>query len=157
MTSGIYGIINKYEGKIYVGSSVYVHKRWTNHKNELSKGTHSNKYLQGTYNKYWKNPFIYVLLEEVVDENKLIEREQFWIDYLKPTDKENGYNLNPTAGSRLGSKCSEETKEKMRAKGRNAKPHIWPHGSKCLCSECRLIRSRYLWLQRNNKLELWYG
>lgn len=50
----------------------------------------------------------------------VINREQYYIDLFKPT-----YNLNYTAGSRLGSSHSEATKEKMSnsVKGRKLTEH----------------------------------
>ena len=50
------------------------------------------------------------LLKLFVEPAKLIEREQFWIDWLKPK-----YNLAPKAGSNLGVKYSDEAKTKMSA------------------------------------------
>jgi group I intron endonuclease len=41
----------------------------------------------------------------------ILEREQFYIDPLTPE-----YNINPTAGSRLGSKHTEGTKTKKLGK-----------------------------------------
>jgi group I intron endonuclease len=51
--------------------------------------------------------FIFIIFE-YCEPDKLILREQFYIDALKPE-----YNINPIAGSRLGSKHSEESIAKM--------------------------------------------
>jgi group I intron endonuclease len=45
---------------------------------------------------------------EYCDRDKCIEREQYYIDLLRPE-----YNILQTAGSRLGSQQSEETKAKI--------------------------------------------
>lgn len=43
----------------------------------------------------------------------MIEREQYYLDTLKPFDHVIGYNINPVAGSSLGHKFSAESKNKM--------------------------------------------
>lgn len=47
----------------------------------------------------------------------MIKREQFWIDSFD--FKEELYNLNPTAGSSLGCKYSEETRKRMSESKKN--------------------------------------
>jgi len=44
--SGIYKIINKIDGKYYVGSSQDINKRWNSHLNKLNKNNHINIHLQ---------------------------------------------------------------------------------------------------------------
>lgn len=96
--SGIYKITNLVNGKIYVGSSCNIKRRWDEHKYELSHNTHSNGHLQKAYNKYGKNNFSYEIIEEC-DENDLLKREQYYLDILKPfTHTENGYNIQKIAG-----------------------------------------------------------
>lgn len=107
--SGIYVIVSTCSDKLYVGSAVNLSRRRINHVNELRKGKHKNTHLQNSYIKHGEDTFQFKVLEFVDDVTKLIEREQYWIDYFK----ERLYNFNPIAGSRLGSKATEETKKKM--------------------------------------------
>lgn len=109
MKSGIYKILNLVNGKIYVGSAVELVKRWREHKYHLNRKTHKNIHLQNAWNKYWSISFEFIILE-YCDIEKLIEREQYYIDNLKPD-----YNLALTAGSRLGVPMSEEAKAKIGA------------------------------------------
>ncbi len=109
-TSGIYAILNITNEKIYVGSAKSFKSRWLIHLRELKKNKHYNSYLQRAWNKYGINNFIFVILE--VTDN-LLEREQHWINKLKPFDKNFGYNVCITAGSQLGLKHTEITKLKM--------------------------------------------
>jgi len=44
------------------------------------------------------------------DKNIILEREQYYLDLLKPE-----YNILSTAGSSLGHKHSKETRDKIRA------------------------------------------
>src|ERR1035437_397640 len=50
--SGIYKIINKIDGKYYIGSSDHIKRRWYSHRTELRKNRHGNQYLQRARNKY---------------------------------------------------------------------------------------------------------
>lgn len=106
--SGIYAILNIENEKFYIGSAINFKIRWRVHINQLKRNEHDNVYLQRAYNKDGHQNFIFVILELVYDKSKLIEREQFYIDTLKPN-----YNIALTAGSMFGFKHSEETKKLM--------------------------------------------
>ena len=79
--SGIYQITNKVNGKFYIGSSIQIEIRWKQHINALKKGNHCNKKLQNSWNKYGEQAFEFSILEET---NDLINREQFYVNELKP-------------------------------------------------------------------------
>jgi len=111
LKSGIYKIVNSIDGKIYVGSAVHLSRRFNNHKSDLNLNKHDNQYLQNAWNKYWSVSFKFEVLE-YCEKEKLIEREQYWIDTLNCV-RPNGYNLNPTAGSNLGMVWSNEFKAKV--------------------------------------------
>ena len=112
MKAGIYRIINSSNGKCYVGSSIDINRRRLEHFSALSHNRHVNNHLQNAYNKYGKDSFIFEVIEnlEITDNIKedLLEREQFWIDNLKPE-----YNILLVAGSNLGYHHTEETKQKI--------------------------------------------
>lgn len=108
MKSGIYKIKNLTNCKVYVGSALDLAKRCSNHKSDLNRNRHSNKYLQSAWNKHSSENFVFEVLE-YCEKEKLIEREQCWINFYKPE-----YNLNPVAGSNLGRKWSKEVRETMR-------------------------------------------
>jgi len=80
--SGIYKIINKVNGKYYVGSSQNIKCRWENHKSNLKKNKHWNKHLQNAYNKYGVENFEYVIIE-YVNVIQLLEVEQKYLDECK--------------------------------------------------------------------------
>lgn len=115
--TGVYTITNMRNGKLYVGSSSRnVFERFGKHRRLLLLNKHTNSYLQRAWNKYNKC-FKFELLE-VCSKEKCIEREQYYIDLLNPE-----YNLAKIAGSTLGVRFSEETKDKIRQKalGRECK------------------------------------
>lgn len=109
--SGIYQILNIVNGKRYIGSAVDIKGRWAAHSSDLLYGKHRNKHLQRSYNKYGKKNFTFSVVEYVEVLEDLIDREQYYMDRY---DWGMLYNLNPTAGSCLGIKRSDEMKEKLR-------------------------------------------
>lgn len=110
--SGVYQILNKLDGKFYIGSAVNFNKRWNLHKYKLNKNKHDNKHLQAAWNKYGEGAFEFCILE-CCEKDLLVAKEQFWLDWTKCCDREAGYNLSPTANSQLGVKRSDETKLKI--------------------------------------------
>ena len=117
LNSGIYKILNLINGKFYIGSAIRLNKRFERHRWELDSNRHSNQILQRAYLKYGADVFEFHIVEVIENPTKklLEEREQFYIDTLKPE-----YNILPNAGTHLGSKRSEEAKARMSAaqKGR---------------------------------------
>lgn len=116
--SGIYKIINTKNGKFYLGSSKNLAQRKKKHKYELSKGTHHSSYLQNAYNKYGADSFKFVTIE-YVDENKLLEVEQRYLDELKPYLEDIGYNM-----SKMATNCVL-TGEKHWTYGLPSEEHHW--------------------------------
>jgi group I intron endonuclease len=111
--SGIYRILNTVNGKPYLGSAVIIPNRWREHTRTLRKGTHKNPHLQAAWNKYGEEAFIFEIVELIEDKNKLIEREQYWIDFYEAYNPQKGYNVCQTAGNTSGRTFSPETRLKM--------------------------------------------
>ncbi len=59
--SGVYAIVNRENGKRYVGSAINIPKRWREHQRGLQRGCHENSYLQGAWNKYGEGAFEFVV------------------------------------------------------------------------------------------------
>ena len=108
MTSAIYAIVNNVTRDMYVGSSVGVNRRWSAHRNLLTKKCHYNSRLQRAYDKYGSGSFDWEIIQFVDDKSQLIAREQFWMNFFAPV-----YNGRPVANSPLGTKASDETRAKM--------------------------------------------
>jgi group I intron endonuclease len=113
---GIYIIKNILNDKIYVGSSVKLEAREQRHFKNLLDNKHHSQKLQNAYNKYGPKFFIFKPIEEYenIDNEQLIIREQYWIDYYDSYYK--GYNCRPKAKNNHGHKHSEETKKLMSKK-----------------------------------------
>lgn len=109
--SGIYTITHIASGRVYVGQSCNLEKRWQSHRGYLMRDAHDNQKLQRAWTKYGPNAFAYAVVELVADAHALTEREQYWIDALgSATNK--GFNLCPAAGSCAGLKHSAEVTAK---------------------------------------------
>lgn len=93
--TGIYSITNKINGKRYIGLSVNIRNRWTQHRSDLRYESHANPHLQSAWNKYGEDNFEFEVLESC-DENRLEERELFWIDRFDSCNV--GYNILYGAG-----------------------------------------------------------
>jgi group I intron endonuclease len=109
----IYKITNKNDNKFYVGSAQDLQRRWRKHKESLRANRHHNKHLQNDWNKHGEEAFRFEILEEIKEDHELIEAEQKWLDLTLACDRTIGYNIEPTAGSRLGRKQTEATKKKI--------------------------------------------
>ena len=116
--TGIYKIKNLINNKVYIGSAVNIDRRWSLHQYHLSKNIHHSKKLQNSVNKNGIDNFIFEIIEEC-ESGILIEREQYWIDFLNSYN--NGYNSTPKAGSTLGRKHSEKTKHLIGSKSKGRK------------------------------------
>ena len=79
--SGIYKIVNKVNGKYYVGSSNNIYKRWLHHKRDLNNNRHHNIHLQRAWNKYGKENFDFII-EKNIPENLLGIEEQIYLNSL---------------------------------------------------------------------------
>lgn len=105
--SGIYKIVNRINGHLYIGSTVHFKKRRTDHLWHLANGSHHSGYLQNAWNKYGSEQFEIILLEEV-HESLLIEFEQKYIDRLLPC-----YNMRRTAEARGIHIFTQEIRDKI--------------------------------------------
>ena len=106
--AGVYQIRNLNNGKILVGSSVRLHKRWIEHRSRLNLGVHANPHLQASWKKYGEQTFTFEILI-TCHPSMCAWYEQQFLDQWKPE-----YNMMPaTCGTSLGHKRSEETKRRI--------------------------------------------
>lgn len=88
MIGVIYKIINKVNGKYYLGSSLFFRERLTKHKSELRKGDHHNYLLQRDWNKFGEDSFEFLVIEEIEEKSgkreilkeKTHRREEYYLD-----------------------------------------------------------------------------
>lgn len=118
---GIYKIINKLNGKFYIGSASNISARFSQHKQLLRRNSSHNMHLQAAWNKYGEENFDFVVVERALQNFSNTEEkikyirdlEQYYLDTLRPYDKGVGYNKSTSAETPLGMKHSEETKKKL--------------------------------------------
>ena len=80
---GVYKITNTITGDFYIGSSNDVKRRWNEHKKPSVWNDNPNNQLYKDMQEYGKDKFVFEVLE-VVEESFLKEKEQKFIETLKP-------------------------------------------------------------------------
>jgi group I intron endonuclease len=71
MTGGIYTIKNKKENKIYVGQSIMIEQRRTQHLTDLRGGRHQVKELQEDFNRLGEQSFEHQIYQELDKDDAL--------------------------------------------------------------------------------------
>ena len=115
---GIYMVKNILNDKVYIGKSIDIIKRWRKHKSDLNNNIHDNKHLQSAWNKYGQQCFSFSIVEEC-SEDKLNDRETYYIKFYHSCDDLYGYNM--TFG---GDGCvpTDEIRQKMSNAAKNRPP-----------------------------------
>ena len=85
--SGVYKIINKINGKYYIGSSDDIKRRWQHHKSYLTRKCHRNIHLTNAWHKYGQDNFDFLILKEIQKENLIVEEQKYLDEASKETDK----------------------------------------------------------------------
>jgi len=131
---GVYRIMNMINGHSYIGSSNFVQHRRDSHFSLLQRGMHHSKEFQDDFNIYGKSVFETRVIERNT-RDKLLEREQFWIDIFKPE-----YNINGKSGNVIPESAkTPEAKTKIRKsvselwkdptyRMKHCKPRNWKNG-----------------------------
>ena len=110
---GIYKITNTITGDFYIGSSKNVKIRWANHKCQSTWKKHPNNPMYIDMQKYGLDKFAFEIIAEV-EEDKLKEAEQKFIELLKPTYNNrnaNGLNIERQKEYQKSDKVKEYQKE----------------------------------------------
>ncbi len=94
MASGIYNIVNKLNGNVYVGSSKNCEKRFKTHKLQLTNNTHHCIALQRAVDKYGLDNFDFVIIKQVNERDLLLEEQKEIDTYILG---KNCYNTNKFA------------------------------------------------------------
>lgn len=92
---GIYKVTNKINGKVYIGQSVDIGRRWRQHMT-----AEDDIYFHKAIQKYGVENFEWEVIEKC-KKSELDERESYWIEYYDSFNK--GYNC-----TRGGGGCSGE-------------------------------------------------
>lgn len=109
---GIYKITNLINNKIYIGQSIQLNKRISEHKRELKNNSHYNNHLQRAYNKYGIENFSFEIIENCT-EDELYPRENYWITFYNSQNSNSGYNNTLPLADEKKYRHKEESKAKM--------------------------------------------
>lgn len=90
---GIYEIFNLATQCRYIGASSNIKQRWRHHRYELNHGFHDCPPLQNEWVKHGESMFAFRVIETVLDEAMLDERERFWVEQYRVTHPGSLYNI----------------------------------------------------------------
>src|ERR1700733_2946579 len=111
---GVYLIINKIDGKFYVGSTKSLSERAQTHRLELKGGRHSNVHLQAAYTKHLGANFKFFVLAICSSKRRALKIEQSYLDLF--CGKPYCYNLENTVmalGFKHRQPMSQSTRDKI--------------------------------------------
>jgi group I intron endonuclease len=126
--AGIYKLTCIPNGKIYIGKAVNINKRMARHKNCMTGKSKDQGILPKAIKKYGWDSFnveiieIYEIFDKKNDNDRLLEREAFYIDHFNALDLSIGYNMCRYSNDNTGKPCSEETRRKI-SEGNMGKKH----------------------------------
>lgn len=123
---GIYCIENIINNKKYIGQSIHIYRRWSEHKYELNNNIHDNDYLQKSWNKYGVDSFKFYIIE-LCNEKELDNKECYYISLYNTMDDNFGYNLQTGGGANRT--VSEATRQKLSQASKRRKNHADVSGS----------------------------
>jgi len=136
----VYMIVNKLNGKCYVGSTKSIKVRLSNYFNLAHLDAQKGRPISSALLKYGLVNFAFIIIEEVdLDVHNLEERETFWIKQIKPE-----YNATKEAARNFSIPHSEETKLKLSINSSNNPVYIYDEFRRLL-----VIIPSITWLSRD--------
>lgn len=113
----IYKVINRVNGKLYIGQTVKsLAKRKSGHL-YLAKKDDTHSIFLRALNKYGKDAFIWLKICDCYSREELDYYENYYIDFFDANVLDKGYNLIKGRG-RSGYEQSEDTKDKISRKAK---------------------------------------
>jgi len=108
MSIGIYKITNP-KGKVYIGQSINIEKRWKYYSSQYHNKSDKQNKLFNSFKKYGVNNHTFEILEEC-NINQLNEREIYWGNHFNCIDPDVGLNLRELGKQGI---WTEEAKQKL--------------------------------------------
>ena len=107
---GIYRIENLVNHKSYVGQSIDIYERWSEHRWALDNERHDNKHLMRAWHKYKEFNFEFTILEQC-EMDDLNDREIYWIAHYDAYY--NGYNQTKGGNGCFGKVWTIQERERV--------------------------------------------
>jgi group I intron endonuclease len=115
----VYKITNLVNGKVYIGKSGHLEKRWRNHLSIAARGKQDPSFsiIHAAIRKYGKDNFRFEIIESHYSEQESFDREKYWITECQSNiykhGSKYGYNLTDGGEGPTGCVPSEETRKKI--------------------------------------------
>lgn len=115
--SGVYALVNRVNGKFYIGSSVNIYNQLRDYYADRYIKNNPNLLISKAINKHGSDVFTVAILELNTEDNTLA-MEQFYLDQYDPA-----YNILKFASRPEGYVHTDESKAKMAAKVKDRVGH----------------------------------
>lgn len=119
----IYQITNTVNGKIYVGKTNNLNRRWYEHRRAGTRGGNC-KYLNRAFNKHGNDAFEIQVLDYTESDREASELEKLYIGLFQANNSAKGYNLTKGGEGVAGLRWSQEARLKLSASQRGKAPSI---------------------------------
>ena len=110
--TGIYSITSP-SGKIYIGQSIDIKKRWQYYR---TKRTNIQPKLQNSFNKYGVDKHLFEVIK-LCSEDSLNFRERYWQEYYNVLER--GLNVKLTPADEMGRLSQEVIDKRQRSRAAN--------------------------------------
>jgi group I intron endonuclease len=125
----VYKIINKVNGKIYIGKSVNPSKRWARHVyvSKTNKSGYKQLLLHRAISKYGQDNFQVEIIAEYDVEADALCGETIFIKQFRSNDLSVGYNLTEGGEGTTGYKLTDEHKKQISIKNSGTNNGMYGH------------------------------
>jgi hypothetical protein len=128
---GTYCILNRVNGKVYVGQAGNVYKRCQQHRNELRRGMSSNFLMRRDAEVNGMDAFFFVLRLDGLTESPRpfeVDKIEVWLSVqLRSHDERYGYNLEAGHRRTTGALFRDRERKLMRRNSRKYMLLPWVH------------------------------
>lgn len=114
--AGIYSITHIETGRVYIGSSKHLTKRWKEHVYLLERNKHFNIKLQSAWSIYGKDAFVYSILALIDTHDERLAQEQLYLDNLKPHYNISLSAIAPMSGRKMPESFSEGLSKRFKGR-----------------------------------------
>ena len=152
MNCGVYQIENLINGKLYIGSSNQIERRFYLHKWDLRRGKHHSITLQRAWDKYGESAFNFSVIIYCAPDVRQ-SYEQIYLDRLETVNPEKGYNICCDAVAAGMGRVWTDEQRKAKSRERKGKK-LSPEAYKTLLSTRKSGQDHWFYGKRHTKESL---